>query len=184
MTLLYDFDVIDRGDVVCGDDDALLQRLNATSLVAADHPLTLARFRDDQTVEALRRAHPALREYFLASGFALTVSGAELPPNFYCAREEALRLGVIERLTANARKFDLTEADSPGKDAFRLVDFLQHLGEARPFAVKLDALDAITLPGLNIGESEADHGRMAARVSRFVRGLVDFGHFRRPSALS
>ena len=134
MTLTYDFDICAAIPGSLSEDpqvDAMLARL-AAETQAESGPV--ARFRCTRTAQALRDAPEGLRDYFLASGFALGVSGSDLPKGLYPAADEEARLAVIRRLTENAASHPLPAPDDQmtSGEIFRLGVFLAELTQSRP----------------------------------------------------
>ncbi|MFN3844764.1 MAG: hypothetical protein ACK4RZ_02945 [Paracoccaceae bacterium] len=135
MTLAYDFDILD----VIPEDDASDPQLDVFLKEIGFKPNTdpgsVALFRDPQTAEALRNASPALRNYFLASGFGFNTYQSGAPAGRYPAKDEAARMSIICRLTENAARFALSQPEDglDNRDRFCLDDFLAELARSEPF---------------------------------------------------
>ncbi|MFN7223626.1 MAG: hypothetical protein ACK4MS_06390 [Paracoccaceae bacterium] len=134
MTLVYDFDILDmmpEGDVSDPQFDGFLKEIGFKPNRDA---ASVALFRDPQTAEALRNASPALRDYFLASGFGLNTYRSGAPTGRYPAKDEAARMAIICRLTKNAERFALPPPEdmTNDRDQFCLDDFLAELAQSEP----------------------------------------------------
>ncbi|NEX47375.1 hypothetical protein [Pseudotabrizicola algicola] len=134
MALAYDFDIFEVIPDAGTSDPELDGFLTAAGFVSKTEAATVALFRDPRTAEALRRAPPALREYFVASGFGFNTYDSGAPAGRYPAKDEAARLAVIFRLTENASRHALPRPDDApeGGEVFRLGAFLAELDRAQP----------------------------------------------------
>lgn len=134
MVLAYDFDIFEVIPDSGPSDPGLDGFLTAAGFVSQADGATVALFRDPRTAEALRRAPPALRDYFVASGFGFNTYDSGAPPGFYPAKDESARLAIILRLTENASRHALQRFDDApeGGEVFRLGAFLSELDRAQP----------------------------------------------------
>lgn len=134
MTLAYDFDILDLAPVSGAFDPQLDGFLTEAGFKPKADKTQVALFRDPRTAEALRKAHPQLHDYFLASGFGLNTFSSGAPAGRYPARDEEARLSVIHRLTENAKTMPLPRPGetAEGGDRFRLGQFLADLSRAEP----------------------------------------------------
>ncbi|MFN4130758.1 MAG: hypothetical protein ACK4GC_13235 [Paracoccaceae bacterium] len=134
MALAYDFDIFEVIPNSGLSDPELDGFLSGVGLRPQSDSATVALFRDLRTAEALRRAPPALRAYFVASGFGFNTYDSGAPAGRYPAKDEAARLALIYRLTENARRHALPRPDDApeGGDVFRLGAFLAELDRSEP----------------------------------------------------
>lgn len=141
MPLNYDFDIFEVIPSEMVADPELGDFLSDVGFTADEKDNRIALFRDPRTADALRDAHPLLRDFFLASGFGLNTFHSGAPRKRYPARDEGARLAVIHQLTQNAETMQLPNADDDAGqgDAFRLTEFLMQLTEAQPLPDVLDA---------------------------------------------
>lgn len=187
MTLTYDFDIF---DVVPPDVDAdpeLQAFLIRNGLQKQLDTQQIALFRSEDTAEALRKAPAPLRNYLIESGFGLNTYDSGAPYGRYPARDEEARLALIARLTENAPRFDLSEADAAA-GGFSLSDFLAHLAEAAPIdwpsSHGRGGLDAISdpVPKTQSLISMAANAALAGVSARLARGVPLWGQLRRAAS--
>ncbi|MDX8346453.1 hypothetical protein SLH49_00495 [Cognatiyoonia sp. IB215446] len=122
MALRYDFDMVAVTPEGLPDQFGDL----AVTGVATEKR---AMFRDARVVAALEKADASVRTFFLESGFALQVYDSGAPPGRYPISDEAARVGVIEKLTANLGNHDLSGVNWGG---FDFQSFLASLDAAKP----------------------------------------------------
>ncbi len=87
----------------------------------------LAMFRDPQVVAALNNADEVVRTFLTDSGFALQTHDHGAPPGRFLKHEEAARIKLLDRLSANLATHDVTDANWGG---FDFDAFLTNLDEA------------------------------------------------------
>ena len=102
-------------------------------IVVSEDGTQLAMFRSADTANALRGADPAVRDYFAASGFGFETHNSGAGPGFYPAEDEVLRVALIERLSDNLWRVDVTKAEMNG---FDFAAFMAHLTEAEPIEMQ------------------------------------------------
>ena len=136
MSLDYDFDILDLVPDQTGPDPFLNGFLARIGFPRDTSGNKVALFRDLATADALRDAPDGLRDYFLACGFGLNTYHSGAPPRRYPAEDEAMRLEIIDRLSAAAPHYPLPLPGSyaEGGTAFRLGAFLANLELAEPMA--------------------------------------------------
>ncbi len=192
MKLRYDFDIFDVSPPEEGGDPELMGFFVRAGLGGGAGTSQVALFRDEETARALREAPRAMRAYFLESGFGLNTYRSGAPVDHYPATDEAARLRVIERLTANAGLFALPGAEQTPPDGFSLSDFIAHLAIAAPIDMPAPAqastptFDAISAP-LPKNRGEAPTARASAALNqiagvtgRLLRQMPRLGQLRRP----
>lgn len=114
MALRYDFDMVSVTPAGVPDPSGARQ---------------VAMFRDPQVIDALGRADPVVRTFLVESGFAMHSFDSGAPPGRFALRDEAARIGVIEKLSANLATHDLKGVDWGG---FDFQAFMQALSVAEP----------------------------------------------------
>ena len=161
MALSYDFDIFDVIPPSDSGDNLVRDLLAHRASNLRPEGATVALFRDEATAEALSTAPPALRDYFLASGFGLNTYASGAPRGFYPAQDEQERLAIICRLTENARTHDLpAPEDFPeGGCVFRLGEFLAELTSALPVPTPDVAAE--------INDADSLHGTFPTGLPRY-----------------
>ena len=119
MPMRYDFDMVSVTPEGLPDQFGDL----AVNGVAAEK---MAMFRDPQVVAMLEKADPAVRTFFLDSGFALQPYDSGAPPGRYPVSDEVARVKVIEKLTANFTTHDLSGANWGGFDFQAFLEVMEH----------------------------------------------------------
>ncbi|MEL6841202.1 MAG: hypothetical protein AAFP85_18100 [Pseudomonadota bacterium] len=119
MALRYDFDMVSVTPEGLPDQFGDL----AMTGVAAEK---MAMFRDRQVVAMLEKADPAVRTFFVDSGFALQSYDSGAPPGRYPISDEAARVQVIEKLTTNFTAHDLSGANWGGFDFQAFLEVMEH----------------------------------------------------------
>ena len=104
MAMRYDFDMVAVTPQGLPDQ---FGDLTATGVGAEK----LAMFRDPQVVAALNKADEVVRTFLIDSGFALQVHDSGAPPGRFLQRDEAARIILIDRLSANLATHDVTGAN-------------------------------------------------------------------------
>ncbi|WP_435258366.1 hypothetical protein ACSBLW_00855 [Thioclava sp. FR2] len=185
MTLNYDFDIFDLAPKGEPNDPELHDFLSKAGLSKDNDEGAVALFRHQETVDALCRAPESLREYFLQSGFGLNTFDSGAPSGRYPVGDEDTRLAIIERLTENAGRCILPQ--EPGKNAFRLEDFIAQLAAARPYkeVTVQYPQDAVSPATSKSASQDGDRTRhsIASMTKRVLGGMPLLRQFRRPQSV-
>lgn len=155
MALAYDFDIFRIIPDFGTSDPRLAGLLEDFSSGPDRESATVALFRDAGTAEALRRAPPGLRDYFLDAGFGFNTYSSGAPAGHYPASDEAARLELIQRLADRAHRFALPgpEQAAESGDVFHLGAFLEALEQSQP----VDMAGADARPQARVPKPAPDH---------------------------
>ena len=127
MALNYDFDMVPGTPGLFAD------------IALTGTPQITARFRDPQTVAALKRAPQPMQDYLHASCFGSDTHHSGAPAGRYPLADEAARIAVIEALAENVARFDLPRPNDtqPVDDDFHLPTFFAAVAEAEPVEMEI-----------------------------------------------
>ncbi|MEL6682377.1 MAG: hypothetical protein AAFQ09_07000 [Pseudomonadota bacterium] len=119
MAVHYDFDMVSVTPEGLPDQ---FGDLTVTGVAAEK----MAMFRDGRVVAMLEKADPAVRTFFEDSGFALQAYDSGAPSGRYPASDEAARVKVIEKLTANFTTHDLSGVNWGGFEFSAFMDVMEN----------------------------------------------------------